>query len=223
MEYNNSHKNLVNAMGKTYDNLWRHTIREDASSAKVNSFDDYMGLCEKHDNLRRANAPYKSTVHQYAGHKAEHKGNGYNVSKTIKKRTDHLNQFSSIHHGLVEQLRHKSFKKVLDIQKPDKSIKKSIIQHSRGLADKYDQLAEVLKSQHAERRTALKGLKHLNLRLDPRSNMSTATAHSWLIARNKPGGDKSLRLTMQHLGKSRENAHREAYSALARSSSNNKH
>jgi hypothetical protein len=214
----NPERDLVDAMAKTYQGVWRNTIRRSAAMDKVNGYDDYMKLCGTHDQLRKANVPYKDTVRSYAAQRAAVKGRKEPKLSTIKKRNGILNEFSGVHHGLVEQKRYQGFKNLLDIQVADKETKKSIINHSKELAARYDKIGEALKSPKVDRKTSLKALKHLHMRLDPRSTTSTATAQSWLIARNKPNGDKSLRFTMQSLAKSREIAHREAFGALARSS-----
>jgi len=213
-------KEYVNAMGKTYQSLWRNTIRSDACSQQVSSYGDYMSLCEKHDELRKTNMPYKQTIRQYARARAHAKEREEINQKTIKKRTGVLNEYASIHHGLVEQLRHKGFKKAVDITDPDKETKHQLIDHANKLTSRYEAVGNALKSDQIDRKTSIRALKHLHMRLDPRASMSTVTAQSWLIARNKPEGDRRLRLAMQSMARGREFAHKEAVTALGRSSIN---
>lgn len=153
---------------------------------------DYYGALDRYDALKTNTKSAPGTARE-------------------KRPSRHEGKFA----GAIERARVDSFKDLAVPEKADKETKHLLVSKTQDLVGKYKELANSASS--ADKKGAMKALKHAHCRLDPRASMTESMSYGWLIARDKPGGDRSLRSASGDLTKARTNAHRQIYSAIAKS------
>ncbi len=153
---------------------------------------DYYGALDRYDALKANTKSEPGTARE-------------------KRPSRHEGKFA----GAIERARVDSFKDLAVPETADKETKHLLVTKTEELIGKYRDLSKSVSS--SDKKGAMKALKHAHCRLDPRASMTESMSYGWLIARDKPGGDRSLRNASGDLTKARTNAHRQIYSAIAKS------
>jgi len=211
-------KETVYALEQSQVGLW------DVNRKKTRDVKDFRALAGQwanYDRLRTRTTQYKQFIGDYATTKAKRKGKDpvhYDLQKTVKKHSKPIHESQSKFYGRMEREKYHNFKSIVTSVKADKPTKHTIIHQANDQAQRYQLLTQQLKSSPPDRRTSLKALKHVNLRLDPRASMTDLTGQAWFIQRQKPNGDRKLRESLTELKKSRDEAYRTAVFAYAKSS-----
>lgn len=212
-------KETVYALEQSQIDLWNGNRKK---QHKVNGFSGLARQWENYDRLRSKTSTYKRFINDYAQEKAQRKGHDpvhYDLRKTVKKHTAPIHECQAKFHGSIERDTYKNFKSIIGNMKADKSTKQALIHQANDQTQRYQLLTRQLKETAPDRSTSLKALKHVNLRLNPRTSMTDIATQAWLIQRQKPNGDRKLRASLTELKKSRDEAHRAAIFSYAKSSS----
>ena len=183
----------------------KHAIKTDAKRPYPKSPADLYELSDNHDSVRQSTADYKDRLFRFK--QSKHKNPDVIYDK-VKKRTNPLSTYSSIHYGLTQQQRHRGFKKSIDSVVGDKKTKHQIREKALELADRYQEINKAYKKGHLKnRKYALKAAKHLDMRLEPINSTTKWAYAGWRSRSKRPAEkDKSLHAAVEQMDYKKEKA-----------------
>lgn len=183
----------------------KHAIKTDAKRPYPKSPADLYDLSDNHDSVRQSTADYKDRLYQFK--QSKHKDPTLIYDK-VKKRTNPLSTYSSIHYGLTQQQRHRGFKKSIDSVVGDKKTKHQIRDKALQLANRYQEINKAGKKGHLkDRKYALKAAKHMDMRLEPINSTTKWAYAGWRSRSKRPADkDKSLHAAIEQMEHKKEKA-----------------
>lgn len=179
--------------------MWKINTRRDRHKPMVSPA-DYYSATDRYDMLRGNSRHFKTAR---------------KLDEQLVTRMNPITLLESKQLGVIERRRNNSFKHLVDMETADKPTKHLLRDKANEYSKRYDEITESVKE--GDKKLALKALKHVHCRLDPRVAMTEVMINGWMVARDKPGGDHSLREAYDKMTTSKARAYRSTMTALAKS------